>query len=100
MGEQVEQPLQFGGAGLQVRGELRPVLCPGATQRVKQVAVVVCGPAELAPGALGQRQGEALLLLELSVEAAQPGAAGGRDQGGVEEPVTVEHGVDTWPAAR
>jgi hypothetical protein len=22
----------------------------------------------------------------------QPGAAGGRDQGGVEEPVTVEHG--------
>jgi hypothetical protein len=24
LGEQVEQPLQLGGAGLQVRGELRP----------------------------------------------------------------------------
>jgi hypothetical protein len=54
-------------------------------------AVVVCCAAEFTAGALGQRQGEALLLLELSVKAAQPGAAGGRDQGGVEEPVTVEH---------
>ena len=54
--------------------------------------MVVCGAAEFTVGALGQRQGEALLLLELSVEAAQPGAAGGRDQGGVKEPVTVKHG--------
>ena len=50
------------------------------------------GPAELAAGSLGQGQGQALLLLELAVETAQPGAAGGRDQGGVKEPVTVEHG--------
>jgi hypothetical protein len=31
-------------------------------------------------------------MLELSIKAAQPGAAGGRDQGCVEEPVTAEHG--------
>src|SRR5262249_39552138 len=92
VGEQVEQPLQLGGAGLQVRGELRPGLCPAGLQRVKQLAVIVCGAAEFLAGALGQRQGEALLLLELPVEAAQPGTAGGRDQGGVEEPGTVEHG--------
>ncbi len=52
VGEQVEQPLQLGGAGLQVRGELRPGLCPAAVQRVKQLAVVVCGAAEFAAGAL------------------------------------------------
>jgi hypothetical protein len=94
VGEQAEQPLQLGGAGLQVRGELHPGLCPAAAQRVKQLAVVVCGTAEFTAGALGQRQGEALLLLELLVETAQPGAAGGRHQAGVEEPVTVEHGGD------
>src|SRR5688500_17438527 len=92
--EQVEQPLQLGGAGLQVRGECRPGLFGAAVQRVQELAVVVCGAAELAGGAFGQRQGEALFLLELPVEAAQPGAAGGRDEGGVEEPVAVEHGVD------
>jgi hypothetical protein len=88
MGQQVEQPLQLGGAGLQVRGELRPGLCPAAAQRVEQLAVVVRGPAEFTAGALGQRQGEALLLLEVGVEPGQPGAAGCGDQGGVEEPVT------------
>ena len=98
MSEQVEQPLQLGGACVQVRGELRPGLCPAAAQRVKQLAVVVCGAAEFTAGPLGQRQGEALLLLELSIKAAQPGAAGGRDQGGVEEPVTVEHGGDVAAA--
>ncbi len=36
--------------------------------------------------------GPGALLLELRVEPLQPGAAGGGDQGGVEEPVTVEHG--------
>jgi hypothetical protein len=92
MDEQVEQPLQLGGAGSQVGGELGAGLCRAAVQRVEQLAVVICGPAEFTAGALGQRQGEALFLLELCVEAAQPGAAGGRDQGGVEEPVTVEHG--------
>src|SRR5262245_26425409 len=76
LGEQVEQPLQLGGAYLQVRGELRPGLFPAAVQRVQQPAVVVCGAAEFTAGALGQRQGEALLLLELSIKAAQPGAAG------------------------
>jgi hypothetical protein len=81
LGEQVEQPLQLGGAGVQVRGEFRPGFCPAAVQRVEELAVVVCGAAEFAAGAFGKRQGEALLLLELSVEAAQPGAAGGRDQG-------------------
>src|ERR1019366_4644571 len=55
VGEQVEQPLQLGGAGLQVRGELRPGLCLAAAQRVEQLAVVVCGPAEFTAGALGQR---------------------------------------------
>src|SRR5262249_51022682 len=92
LAEQVEQPLQLGGAGVQVCGELGAGLCRAAVQRVKQLAVVVCGAAEFAAGGGGQRPGEALLLLELPVEAAQPGAAGGRDQGGVEEPVTVEHG--------
>jgi len=70
MGKQVEQPLQLGGAGLQVGGELRPGLCWAAAQRVKELAVVVCGPAEFTAGPLGQGQGEALLLLELSMEAA------------------------------
>lgn len=65
MGKQVEQPLQLGGAGLQVRGELRPGLCPAAAQRVKQLAVVVCGPAEFTAGALGQRQGEGRTCLTL-----------------------------------
>jgi hypothetical protein len=83
--------LQLGGACVQVRGELRPGLCPAAAQRVKQLAVVVCGAAEFTAGPLSQRQGEALLLLELSIKAAQPRAAGGCNQGGVEEPVTVEH---------
>src|SRR5262245_30041421 len=92
LGEQVEQPLQLGGAGVQVCGELGAGLCRAAVQRVQQLAVVVRGAAEFAAGALGQCQGKALLLLELPVETAQPGAAGGRDQGGVEEPVTVEHG--------
>jgi hypothetical protein len=31
-------------------------------------------------------------MLKLSIKAAQPGAAGGRDQGCVEKPVTGEHG--------
>jgi hypothetical protein len=35
VGEQVEQPLQLGGAGLQVRGELRPGLFGTAVQRVQ-----------------------------------------------------------------
>jgi hypothetical protein len=56
MGKQVEQPLQLGGTGLQVRGELRPGLRPAAAQRVKQLAVIVCGPAEFTAGALGQRR--------------------------------------------
>jgi len=44
VGKQVEQPLQLGGAGLQVCGELRPGgLCPAAAQRVKQLAAVVRG---------------------------------------------------------
>ena len=88
LGAQVEQPLQLGGVGLQVGGELGPGLCRAAAKSVKQLAVVVCGAAELTAGALGERQGQTLLLLELSVETAQPGAAGGRNQGGVAEPVT------------
>ncbi|MER6794740.1 hypothetical protein, partial [Amycolatopsis mediterranei] len=54
------------------------------------VAMAVLQPGdrpEPAAGTLGRRQGQALFLLQLSVEAAQPGTAGGRDQGGVEEPV-------------
>jgi hypothetical protein len=35
LGEQVEQPLQLGGAGLQMGGEFRPGLCPAAMQRVQ-----------------------------------------------------------------
>jgi hypothetical protein len=65
VGKQVEQPLQLGGAAVQVRGELRPGLCPAAAQRVKQPAVVVCGPAEFTAGALGQRQGEGRTCLTL-----------------------------------
>src|SRR5262249_15680757 len=86
LGVPVEQPSQLGGAGVQVCGELGAGLCRGAVQRVKQLAVVVCGAAEFAAGALGQRQGEALFLLELPVEAAQPGAAGGRGPRGGGEP--------------
>src|SRR5436853_612910 len=56
------------------------------------------GAAEFAAGALGERQGEALLLLELCVEALQPGASGGPDEGCVEEPVAVEHGRDVAAA--
>src|SRR3954462_8058238 len=82
VGEQVEQPSQLGGAGSQVLGELGPGLFRAAVQRVQQLAVVVRGAAEFTAGALGQRQREALFLLELPVEAAQPGTAGGRDQGG------------------
>jgi hypothetical protein len=40
LGEQVEQPLQLGGAGLQVDGELGAGLCRAAVQRVQQLAVV------------------------------------------------------------
>jgi len=65
LGEQAEQLLQLGSAGLQVDGELGAGLFPAAVQRVQELAVVVCGAAELAAGALGQCQGEALLLLEL-----------------------------------
>jgi hypothetical protein len=54
MSGQVKQPLQLDGACVQVRGELRPGLCPAAVQRVKQLAVVVCGAAEFTAGALGQ----------------------------------------------
>jgi hypothetical protein len=71
VGEQVEQALQLGGAGPEVRCELGPGQGPAAVQRLQQPAVVVGGPAELTAGALGQGQGEALLLLELAVEAAQ-----------------------------
>ena len=60
--------------------------------------MIVCGAAEFAAGALGERQGEALLLLELCVEALQPGASGGPDEGCVEEPVAVEHGRDVAAA--
>jgi len=45
LGEQVEQPLQFGGAGAQVGCQLRPGLCPVAAQRIEQLAVIVCGMA-------------------------------------------------------
>ena len=43
VGEQAEQPLQLCGAGLQVRGELGPGLCPAAVQRVKQLALTARG---------------------------------------------------------
>ena len=35
VGEQVEQPLQLGGAGVQVCGELGAGLCRAAVQRVQ-----------------------------------------------------------------
>jgi hypothetical protein len=35
LGEQVEQPLQLGGAGVQVRGEFCPGLLRAAVQRVQ-----------------------------------------------------------------
>src|SRR5438094_4441557 len=96
--EQVEQPLQFVGAGPEVSRQLRPGLRRFPAQRLEQFPVIVCGAAEFAAGALGERQGEALLLLELCVEALQPGASGGPDEGCVEEPVAVEHGRDVAAA--
>jgi hypothetical protein len=62
VGKQVEQPLQLGGTGLQVRGELRPGSRPAAAQRVKQLAVVVSSPAEFSAGASCQRTAQAFRL--------------------------------------
>ena len=91
LGEQVPQPLQFGGTGLQVRGELGAGPGGGAVQGGEQRAVVVGGAAELPAGPFGQRERQPLLGLKLGVEAAQPRTAGGLDQSGVEQPVAFEH---------
>ena len=90
LSEQRQQPLQLRCPCLQVGGELRGGPGRAAAQRMQELAVVVSGAAKLAAGALGEREGEPLLLLEPGMEPAQPGTPGGRDQGGVEAPVPVQ----------
>ena len=72
-------------------GQLRPCACLTAPERVEQLAVVVYGPAELTAGMLGQAEGQALLLLELRVEAGQPRAVRGGNERGMEKPVIFQH---------
>src|SRR5690242_10800843 len=91
LGQQVAEPQQLRGPGLQVDADLCLGLGGGTAQRVEQRAVVIGAAAERAAGTFSQGQGEPLLMLELGMEPGQPRAARGGDEGSVEEPVTVEH---------